>query len=465
MDGNFGRRFSTAGALNAPWGITQASANFGSFSNNILIGNIGDGDINAYDLATGNFVGKLKDGNGNAIANPGLHGLAFRSDGFGTPDTLYFTSQFNDDTDGLFGAVSTGMVSLTRVSGPNTTINTSVTITANVAAALNTAGTPTGTVTFKDGSLLLGTATLVDGSATLDANFTATGIHSITAQYSGDGVFLISSNTIPLQVTGLSTMAILTTPADAAPGSTVLLTATINSAGGMPTGQVLFLDGSSNLGASALDAAGVAILRISTLAAGTHSLTASYAGDSKFEGSTSAEVTINIANVDFSLGAAPTGAAVIAGQSTQFIVTVSPQGGFANNVTFSCAPVTGITCAFSPATVTPAGGAVSATLTVTASASVARFGLLMPGLIGLCSLLVAFAFFGLAIRRGVRIRTVRASLLTATAVVAIVAAGLAIAGCGGYGGSTQANRGTASIVVTAQSGTISHATTVLVTVQ
>jgi len=53
MDGNFVRRFATAGALNAPWGITQASANFGPFSNFILIGNAGDGNINAFDLATG----------------------------------------------------------------------------------------------------------------------------------------------------------------------------------------------------------------------------------------------------------------------------------------------------------------------------------------------------------------------------------------------------------------------------
>ena len=110
MDGNFVRRFATGGALNAPWGITQASANFGPFSNNIVIGNAGDGNINAFDLATGNFVGKLKDGDGHAIVETGLHGLAFRSDGFGDPDTLYFTSQINNEDDGLFGAITTGLV-------------------------------------------------------------------------------------------------------------------------------------------------------------------------------------------------------------------------------------------------------------------------------------------------------------------------------------------------------------------
>jgi uncharacterized protein (TIGR03118 family) len=124
MDGNFVRRFSTAGALNAPWGVTQASANFGPFSNDILIGNIGDGNINAFDLATGNFVGKLKDGDGHAIARVGLHGLTFRSDGFGDPDTLYFTTQFQNADGGLFSAITTGLVSLTQASAPDTTTDT-----------------------------------------------------------------------------------------------------------------------------------------------------------------------------------------------------------------------------------------------------------------------------------------------------------------------------------------------------
>src|SRR6266478_1888457 len=465
MDGNFVLRFATAGALNVPWGVTQASANFGPFSNNILIGNVGDGNINAYDLATGNFIGKLKDGDGHAIARIGLHGLAFRSDGFGDPDTLYFTSQFQNAQDGLFGAITTGLVSLTRVSAPDTPTDTSATITATVAAALDNPGTPSGTVTFLDGSNRLGIASLVNGSATLNTIFADAGIHAITAQYNGDAFFLPSSNTIPVQVTGLATRLTLAAPADATPGSTVLLTATINSSGGIPTGQVTFLDGNTSLGTSPLDGTGFAILRINTLAAGLHSLTASYAGDGKFDGSTSVAVSINIANPDFSLGAAPTTATVIAGQSTQFMLTVTPAGGFANNVTFSCSSVTGVACSFTPAMIAPANAAASTTLTVTTSASTSRYGLLMPDLIGPCALLLALALFCLVVARGGKLRNARASLLTATAVLTIVALGLAIGGCGGYGSSTQPNRGTASIMITAQSGTISHTTTVMVTVQ
>src|SRR6266571_9208426 len=368
MDGNFVRRFATAGALNAPWGVTQASGNFGPFSNNILIGNAGDGNINAFDLATGNFVGKLKDGDGHVVANIGLHGLAFRSDGFGNPDTLYFTSRFNNEDDGLFGAMTTGLVSMIRVSAPDPTASTSVTITANVAAGPGNPGTPTGTVSFLDGSNQLGTAPLLGGSATLDA--------------------------------------------------------TITSAGGIPTGQIVFLGGTTGLGSAALDATGVAALGINSLATGVHSLTASYSGDDKFSATTSAAVTINIVNADFSVGAAPNTATVIAGQSTQFILTITPAGGFSNNVTFSCSPVTGISCTFNPPMVTPANGTASTTLTVTTSASVSRYGLLMPDLLGPAFLLSAFVLFAVVLWSGQNLRSARASLLAATAVLVIAGVSL-----------------------------------------
>ena len=465
MDGNFVRRFASAGALNAPWGVTQASANFGPFSNDILIGNIGDGTISAFDPMSGQFVGQLLDGNGFALAEVGLHGLVFRADGFGDPNTLYFTSRFNNEDDGLFGAMTTGLVSMIRVSAPDPTASTSVTITANVAAGPGNPGTPTGTVSFLDGSNQLGTAPLLGGSATLDATFTGVGTHAITAQYSGDGVFLPSSERIPLQVTGLATMLTLIAPTNAAPNSPVTLTATITSAGGIPTGQIVFLDGTTGLGSAALDATGVAALGINSLATGVHSLTASYSGDDKFSATTSAAVTINIVHADFSVGAAPNTATVIAGQSTQFILTITPAGGFSNNVTFSCSPVTGISCTFNPPMVTPANGTASTTLTVTTSASVSRYGLLTLALIGPASLLSAFVLFAVVLRSGQNLRSARASLIAATAVLVIAGVSLTLGGCGGYGSTTKANRGTASVMVTAQSGAISHAATVVVTVQ
>jgi len=410
-------------------------------------------------------VGELTDGNANDIVEVGLHALAFRADGFGDRDTLYFTSQFNSGQDGLFGAITTGLVSVTRVSAPDPTVGTTVTIAANVAAGPGNTGNPTGTVTFLDGSTCLGTAPLVSGAAAVNASFTDVGIHTVTAQYRGDGAFLPSSQKIPLQVTGLATMLTLAAPADAAPGSAVTLTANITSTGGIPTGDIVFHDGNTSLGNAPLDGAGVALLRINTLAAGAHSLTASYAGDGKFGGSTSAAATINIANPDFSVGASPASAAVIAGQSAKFTLTITPAGGFANNVTFACSPITGITCAFIPATVTPANGAANTTLTVTTSANVSRYGVLIPDVLGPCALLLALALLSFAMWRARNVRIAPASLRTATAVAVIIALGLVMGGCGGYGSSTQPNRGTASIMVTAQSGAISHTTIVQVTVQ
>jgi uncharacterized protein (TIGR03118 family) len=106
QEGVFVRRFVTNGPLNAPWGIVQASANFGPLSNDILIGNFGDGTINAFDPVSGRFVAQIHDAAGMPITNPGLWALTFRSDGGGDPNALYFTSGPNGGKDGLFGAIA-----------------------------------------------------------------------------------------------------------------------------------------------------------------------------------------------------------------------------------------------------------------------------------------------------------------------------------------------------------------------
>lgn len=446
MDGNFVRRFATAGALNAPWGITQASANFGPFSNDILIGNVGDGSINAFDPATGNFKGELLDGDGFAIAEAGLHALTFRADGFGNQDTLYFTSQLSSQQDGLFGMLTTGLVSAIRVGAPDTPANVSITITANVAAGAGNRGTPTGTVTFLDASTRLGTAPLANGSANVNAILTGVKIHDIVALYSGDATFLSSTAQIPVQVTGLATDA---------------------------TGSVQFLDtfsGTSHvIGQAALNAAGVATLSVNLVGAGMHSVTASYDGNGSLGSSDSKAVVINVSNKDFSLGSSATTATVTAGRSVPFMLTVTGTGGFADAVAFTCSPVTGITCAFSPASVTPTNGSANTTLTVTTSTSVPRYGPLALGLMGPGLLVAGLGLIRPVKRVGRKLRTLRASVLTSvlTAMAATVVVGLtlALSGCGGYGSNLQPNRGTASVVVTAHSGAISHSTTLNVTVQ
>jgi uncharacterized protein (TIGR03118 family) len=105
VNGNFVSRFASAGKLNAPWGMVQASPNFGTFSNDLLIGNFGDGTINAFDT-NGNFLGQLQDQTGAAIVNGSLWALVFGAGGTGDPNTLYFTAGLANEGHGLFGALA-----------------------------------------------------------------------------------------------------------------------------------------------------------------------------------------------------------------------------------------------------------------------------------------------------------------------------------------------------------------------
>ena len=105
-DGNFLQRLATDAHLDSPWGITLAPANFGQFSNDLLVGNNGDGTIDAFDPTTGAFLGQLLDKLGDPLSNSGLWALAFRTGAPGfDPDTLYFTAGINGQVDGLFGGI------------------------------------------------------------------------------------------------------------------------------------------------------------------------------------------------------------------------------------------------------------------------------------------------------------------------------------------------------------------------
>jgi uncharacterized protein (TIGR03118 family) len=107
LNGNFLGRIASRGALDAPWGLAIAPSSFGKFSGDLLVGNFGDGKINAYDLITHNFVGQLIGGNGQPIAIDGLWGLAVgNNNGAGSDQTLFFTAGPNGEQNGLFGALT-----------------------------------------------------------------------------------------------------------------------------------------------------------------------------------------------------------------------------------------------------------------------------------------------------------------------------------------------------------------------
>ncbi|MCG5074071.1 TIGR03118 family protein [Paraburkholderia tagetis] len=104
--GNLKQRFASGGRLNAPWGIAHAPANFGSMSGAILIGNFGDGTINAFNASSGQSMGPLNGANGSPIVEQGVWGIAFGNDLSNQPSsTLFFAAGPNDEADGVYGRI------------------------------------------------------------------------------------------------------------------------------------------------------------------------------------------------------------------------------------------------------------------------------------------------------------------------------------------------------------------------
>jgi uncharacterized protein (TIGR03118 family) len=104
--GHLLRRFARHGQLDSPWGMALAPGGFGEFGGDLLIGNFGNGHINAYDVMTGHFRGKVRGLHGKAIVIDGLWALKFGNGGNGgDANTLYFTAGPNSEADGLFGSL------------------------------------------------------------------------------------------------------------------------------------------------------------------------------------------------------------------------------------------------------------------------------------------------------------------------------------------------------------------------
>jgi uncharacterized protein (TIGR03118 family) len=105
-DGNLIRRFARRGHLNSPCGIAMAPFDFGELSGNLLIGNFGNGKINAFDPISGHSTDEIEDVHGTPIVIDGLWALTFGGGAKSNPGTLYFTAGPNKEKDGLFGSIS-----------------------------------------------------------------------------------------------------------------------------------------------------------------------------------------------------------------------------------------------------------------------------------------------------------------------------------------------------------------------
>jgi uncharacterized protein (TIGR03118 family) len=112
LAGNLLARVAQHGQLNAPWGLALAPEGFGRFGGDLLVGNFGDGQINAYEeLPNGHFAhrGELRGSDNKPLTIDGLWALRFGNGGNAGPTgTLFFTAGPDEETHGLFGSITAG---------------------------------------------------------------------------------------------------------------------------------------------------------------------------------------------------------------------------------------------------------------------------------------------------------------------------------------------------------------------
>jgi hypothetical protein len=331
-------------------------------------------------------------------------------------------------------------------SSTQATSGQAVTFTA-VVAPKSGSGIPTGIVAFSDGGTQIGTASLNSfGSVAFDTSSLAVGSHSISAAYSGDTNFAASTSaavsvtiSAPAKIT--TTTSVVASAAQLTAGQNVTFTAGVapQAGTGVPTGSITFLDGQAQIAVVTLNG-GMASFSTANFAAGTHTITAAYSGDSNYAASTSAALTVTVttaASADYSLSMSSSSISVAQGSSGNLTITVTPKNGFKQAVGFACSGLpTGGSCAFNPQTLNPAAGAVSATLTVQLPAAAGITGppsALTSGSRTAALYIFLLAILGIAGAAGIK-RSVTPDMKFARAFLtsAVFAALLATANCSGY---------------------------------
>ena len=233
------------------------------------------------------------------------------------------------NSDGLFAIAGTTSTTVTSLANP-APLGQLVSFTALVGNNGLGSQTPTGTVTFMDGSTTLGTQTLdAGGQATFSTSTLSVGSHTITVTYSGDSNFATSAGQMTQTVGQLLTTTDATTSASPATlGQLVTFAATVSTGDSdMPSGGLTFFDGGTPLGTVLLDSAGHASFSTASLVAGSHTITASFAGTADFSTS-SIQFTQLVSQPAKSTATALTRSAnpLVVGQTVTFTATVKNGG-------------------------------------------------------------------------------------------------------------------------------------------
>lgn len=207
-------------------------------------------------------------------------------------DTNYVSSTSNAVV--LSIAKATPGITLTASPASPSAYGTAVTLTATLTGPSgNPSDLPTGTVTFYDGATQVGTGT-VNGSGVATATLTGSGYltagsHSLTAVYGGDTEFnTVTSSVVSYTVTSGSAPVTMTFTSSENPsiyGDAVTFSVTVAGAGATPTGTVTVVDttSSTTLGTITLNGSGAGTLKVSTITVGSHTITATYSGDTNYQ--------------------------------------------------------------------------------------------------------------------------------------------------------------------------------------
>jgi uncharacterized protein YjdB len=270
--------------------------------------------------------------NGSPVGSPVTlsGGVAIFSTAALTAGTHSITASYGGDTN-FVGSTSSALsqqvnqasttIALSSNNNPSTYGQT-VTFTATVSPS-----TATGTVQFMDNGSPLGSpVTITSGVATFSTAALTAGTHSITASYGGDTNFLGSTSAIfSQQVNQAATTTALSSDNNPSTyGQSVTFTATVSPAGA--TGTVQFMDNGSPVGSPVTISSGVATFSTAALSAGTHSITASYSGDTNFVGSTSSALSQQVNQAATTIALSSNNNPSTYGQSIVFTATVSPVG-------------------------------------------------------------------------------------------------------------------------------------------
>lgn len=246
-------------------------------------------------------------------------------------------------------------------------------------AMLNTSSAKSpvaGTMSFRDGATVLGTVNVnTTGVALFSTSSLSVGTYSIYAVYSGD-------TDLPPGITNAINQVVSTFPttttlsasqSSIAFGQSVTFTADVQSptSNAPVTGGVVFYDGTNVLGVANVNN-GTASLTMTTLQAGTHTITAEFVNNQTYSTSTSNAVTVVVAS-DFALSAAPALRSILPGQTATFAITVVSNSGFNQPVALSCSGLPGgASCSFSPSTIQNGVGSSQLVIQLANQAAVPR---------------------------------------------------------------------------------------------